>query len=91
MIPLVKTGGSPREIGHDVGTEMREPLRAAIAATREGCTSPRAWDAMVDAVGPYLEATEREAPEILDEMRGMAEASGVPLTELLGHNAGGKR
>ncbi len=87
MIPLVKTGGSPREIGHDVGTEMRETLRAAIAATREGCTSPSAWDAMVGAVGPYLEATEREVPEILDEMRGMAEASGVPLTELMAHNA----
>ncbi len=87
MIPLVKTGGSPREIGHDVGAAMREPICAAIAATREGCPSRQGWDAMVDAASPYLEATEQAAPEILDEMRGMAEASGVPLAELMAHHA----
>ncbi len=58
MIPLVKTGGSPREIGHDVGAAMREPICAAIAATREDCPSRQAWDARVDAASAYVKATE---------------------------------
>ncbi len=87
MIPLVKTGGSPREIGQDVGTAMREPLQAAIAATRASFPSRGAWRSAVEAPGPYLEATERAAPEIVDEMRGMADAAGVPLAELVAHNA----
>lgn len=66
---------------------MREPIRAAIAATREDCTSRQAWDAMGAATGPYVDATERCAPEILAELQGMAEAIGVPLAQLMGHNA----
>lgn len=86
MIPLVETGGSPFAIGHDVGAAIGERLRAVAAAVREG-EPPGVWDRMVAAVGPYRDAIERWAPECADELRGMADGSGVAYETLLAINA----
>lgn len=42
---------------------------------------------MVVAVGPYVNATEQAAHEILDEMRSMAEVILVSPVDLMAHNA----
>ncbi len=86
MIPLIETGGTPREIGHDVGRAMREQLQAVAASSRAevgrlGGDGPR------DGIRPYPEATERTAPEVVAELRGMADASGVAFETLFVVNA----
>ncbi|MDP9365756.1 MAG: C45 family peptidase [Chloroflexota bacterium] len=87
MIPLVETGGDPRQIGQDVGRAMRDRIQAAAAAARDALTTAVGGDAE-RAVGPFVEATERRAPEILAELRGMADGSGVPFATLFALNAG---
>jgi isopenicillin-N N-acyltransferase like protein len=87
MIPLIETGGSPYEIGHDVGNGVRDALRAAMAEVRARYERRGASEAMVEAAAPFVAAVERLAPECLDELRGMAAGAGVPFEDLLLANA----
>jgi isopenicillin-N N-acyltransferase-like protein len=86
MIPLIETGGSPWEIGYDVGRETREMLQAVAASSRAELGA--AADGEVNSsIRVYLEATERVAPGLVEELRGMAEGSGVPFETLFAVNA----
>jgi isopenicillin-N N-acyltransferase-like protein len=86
VIPLIETGGSPREIGVDVGREAREQIQTACAHTRAelGGVDPAEVAANI---GPYLAATEAAAPWVVEEMRGMAEGAGVAFESLFVLNA----
>lgn len=86
VIPLISTGGSPYAIGFDVGTAMADQIRAAAASTRADFA--RAGDGgALGRVSDYVDATEREAPDLLEEIRGMAEGSGVSFDDLFVLNA----
>lgn len=86
MIPLIETGGSPREIGIDVGRGARDQIQAACAQSRAelGGVDP---DEVSASIGPYLAATETAAPWVVEEMRGMAEGAGVAFESLFVLNA----
>ncbi|MCC6791735.1 MAG: hypothetical protein IT336_08625 [Thermomicrobiales bacterium] len=86
MIPLIETGGSAYEIGVDVGRAVGDQINAAAASTRADiarATDPR----VMETVREYLAATEAAVPELVAELRGMADGSGVTLTELFVMNA----
>jgi isopenicillin-N N-acyltransferase-like protein len=86
MIPMIETGGTPYEIGYDVGRAARDQIRAAAASTRaDYARSPD--ERVIDRIDAYVTATERTAPEILEELRGMADGSGVSFAELFVMNA----
>jgi isopenicillin-N N-acyltransferase-like protein len=86
MIPLIETGGTPYEIGFDVGRAVGDRIQAAAASTRANYA--RADDErVVERIGAYLAATEQTAPEIVEELRGMADGSGVQFAELFVMNA----
>jgi hypothetical protein len=86
MIPLIETGGSARDIGHDVGTGVAEQLQAAVAATREGYSSEQ-WSRIEAALPSILDAIDRHAPECGEELRAMAAAAGVRYEDLVIGNA----
>jgi isopenicillin-N N-acyltransferase-like protein len=86
VIPLIDTGGTPFEIGHDVGTAVMDQLHAAAASTRADIA--RVTDpAVMQTVRAYLDATRAAAPDAIAELEGMAEGSGVTLIELFVMNA----
>lgn len=82
MIPLIETGGGPRDIGHDVGTAVREQLVAAVAAIR-GAYPPPHLEAIEAALPPLLAAIQEHAPECGEELRGMAAGAGVAYEDLV--------
>jgi isopenicillin-N N-acyltransferase-like protein len=86
-IPLIRTGGTPREMGVDIGRAAREQIQAAAAQAEDelGGTDPAL---VLGNLGPFLAATETAAPWLVEELRGMAEGSGVPLETLFLLNAG---
>ena len=86
MIPLIETGGSWREIGFDVGRGVRDQLYVAADSTRAelGGIDPAE---VIGNIGPYLRITEDAAPDVIEELRGMAEASGVDFETLFVLNA----
>ena len=87
MIPLIETGGSWRDIGFDVGRAVREQLHVAAASTRAELGGVDPAEVMAN-VGPYLRITEEAAPDVIEDLRGMAEGSGVSFETLFVLNAG---
>jgi isopenicillin-N N-acyltransferase-like protein len=86
MIPLIETGGTPFDIGLDVGEQAKEVINAAAASTRADLArthDPRVMDTIQD----YLNATAAYAPELVEEMSGMAEGSGATVIEIFVMNA----
>jgi isopenicillin-N N-acyltransferase-like protein len=87
VIPLVSTGGTWRDIGYDVGQAVQEQLHVAAASTRAELGGVDPADVLGN-IGPYLRITEEVAPDVIAELRGMAEGSGVPFETLFVLNAG---
>ena len=87
MIPLIETGGSWRDIGYDVGRGARDQLQTAAESTR---AEPGGIDPanVMENIGSYLRITEEVAPDVIAELRGMAEGSDVPFETLFVLNAG---
>ena len=86
MIPLIETGGAWRDIGYDVGIAVRDQIQTAAASTRAELGGIEAVDVMGN-IAPYLRATEEVAPDVIAELQGMAEGSGVPFETLFVLNA----
>ena len=86
MIPLIETRGSAYEIGRDVGIAMAEQISAAAQTTRADIARV-ADKAVMETVHRYLAITEETVPELVEELRGLADGSGVSLTELFVMNA----
>lgn len=86
MIPLIETGGSAFEIGYDIGVAMREQIGAAAASTRADLARA-AEPEVTGTIHAYLSATTSAAPTLMEELRGLAEGSGVTLLELFVMNA----
>jgi isopenicillin-N N-acyltransferase-like protein len=86
VIPLIETGGEWRDIGIDVGRAARDQLQVAAASTRSelGGIDPAE---VLGSIGPYLRITEEVAPDVVAELHGMAEGSGVPFETLFVLNA----
>jgi len=87
MIPLIETGGSWRDVGYDVGVGVREQLQCAAASCRAELGGIEPTDVVAN-IEPYLRITEEVAPDVIAELRGMAEGSGVPFETLFVLNAG---
>jgi isopenicillin-N N-acyltransferase-like protein len=86
MIPLIETGGTPFEIGYDVGAAMKEQITAAASSTRADlarATDPR----VMERIQAYVSTSEEAAPSLHEELRGMAEGSGVSVLEFFVMNA----
>ncbi len=87
MIALVRAGGTPYEIGHTVGAQLREMLHEATAAYREGFVARHGWGRIEAAAAAYLAITERVLPRCVEELRGMADGAGLDLPTLFTMNA----
>ena len=81
----IEVSGTPLEMGRQIGEAAREEIRgfAAIGLERVNKTIPvaraRALAVARDSI-PYVESY---SPDMLEEMRGMEDSSGVSLEELM--------
>ena len=97
-MPLIELYGSPRERGHIHGEALKNNIATVIDSWlshlgsygQQGQTA-RALDttAYLDAFFSktnYLQAVEHWAPQLLEEIRGIAEGSGQTFKHILGLN-----
>jgi isopenicillin-N N-acyltransferase like protein len=84
---LLEASGTPFELGVAVGRETGESIRAVL---RERATwwqelqaFARAQPSLVDR---FLVGARRHCPEAVDELRGLAQGSGLPFQDLLVQN-----
>ncbi len=89
MYPRILVNGDPRERGQAYGEEARE----RIALTRDGYESAFGevagwtWRQAAQAASAYRNAIETYAPEVVEELRGLAEGSGLGEEDVLAINA----
>jgi len=89
-LPLIEARGTNREIGRQVGEAARERIRRSVAYYEEhiewlaGMTFAAAEERSL-ALRRYA---ERDLPQYVEELVGMAESAGVPLEKLLVLNCG---
>jgi len=82
-VPIVHLYGTPREMGTQYGTLLREPLRALRRYLHAFLSQP-----FRERMLAIARAAEPALPEaIREELRAISEASGVPYDELAALNA----
>ncbi|KAI0424622.1 peptidase C45 acyl-coenzyme A:6-aminopenicillanic acid acyl-transferase-like protein [Xylaria sp. FL1042] len=84
----IKCTGSPYEIGATHGVSAKDKIAGSInfysRLFRTSCSL--AWPEVVQEAAKYTEPLERIAPRYLEEIRGIAQGSGVTFLDILALN-----
>ncbi|MEZ5666092.1 MAG: C45 family peptidase [Alphaproteobacteria bacterium] len=87
--PIVRVGGDPRSRGLEYGRAAQAQVAASVRTYQRLFTDfvGLDWDQARKMGAGYAPAIERYAPDLLEEMRGLAEGSGFALEDILALNA----
>jgi isopenicillin-N N-acyltransferase-like protein len=87
-LPYIRVEGTHREVGRQIGEAAHSLVARGLAYYEQNY--PRlagmTFDEAVERTRPYLSASERHLPQIVDQMRGLAEGSELPLERLFAWN-----
>ena len=86
-LSVVEVAGTHLEIGHGIGEALREGLQEVADAHRAGVESTIGWERAMEIARQLIPLTEEALPHCTDELRGMADGSGVPYETLFSMNA----
>lgn len=91
-LPVVEISGAPLDRGRQYGEAVRPQLHAAIGYYEQafGQSAGLTWDRVTARAARWLEPVRAYAPELLDEMRGIADGAGVDILDVLALNARGE-
>ena len=81
----IDVSGSPRELGRQIGDAAREEVRGfcEIALERVQKTVPISREKAMEVARRSAEFAEHYSPDMMEELRGTAEAARVPIDELM--------
>jgi isopenicillin-N N-acyltransferase-like protein len=84
VVPIIEVTGSPRERGRQQGERAREQILSAVTRYRE--ILPQAiqmtWEKGLREARKFLPYGEAAFPDFVEELRGIAEGSGVPFEQV---------
>lgn len=91
-IRVLEISGTPLERGQQYGEGARDLIGEAIAYYREALSQQTgmSWSQVTASVARWLPISERLAPHLVAEMRGVAAGAGVEFLEILALNARGE-
>jgi len=87
MIPYIEASGSPWDIGHRIGLELRGNFQVLKGRFDDRIEKSMGNEAFRKKVGPLISFSEQHVPLCVEEIRGMAEGADVPFVSLFGMNA----
>lgn len=88
MFPIISVGGAPYERGLAYGRQAAAQIRHSVASyARIFAFYGLDWAAMQERARPFAALIEAFAPELLEELRGIAAGSGRAFEEILALNA----
>src|SRR5437763_1390479 len=93
MLPLIEVdAGEPRERGRQHGEQAREQIAASIEFYRREFEQRTGlgWDEVRSRTPRWVPLIEAYHPDALEEVRGIAEASGFGFEEILALNGRGE-
>ncbi len=85
-------GSTPRERGRDYGAQVTDLIAQSIDgyATAFEESHGLTWDAVTRRAQAWIPLVHHDAPDLLDELEGIAEGSGIDLLSLMVLNARGE-
>lgn len=86
-LPVIDVAGSHLAIGQAIGETLRDGLLEVAAAHHVGVSATVGWDVAMRIASELVPYAEASLPHCMDELRGMAAGSGVPLETLFSMNA----
>jgi isopenicillin-N N-acyltransferase like protein len=91
-IPLIEISGGPRERGEQYGRLAGEQIDASIAYYRQAFTdaSGLTWDQIVTQAEAWVAPATAYAPDLVEELRGIAHGAQRDFLELMAVNARGE-
>lgn len=91
-LPVVEISGAPAARGRQYGEAVRPQLHAALAYYEAafGQSAGLTWDQVTDRAARWLRPVEEYAPDLAEEMAGIADGAGVGLLDVLALNARGE-
>lgn len=81
-IQLLTVSGSHYECGRQIGSACGGLIRRLLSHSQGLLPPGLHWDDCRRAVRPYLAATQRAFPWVLEELRGVADSAGVDFLDL---------
>jgi isopenicillin-N N-acyltransferase-like protein len=89
LFPQITLSGAPYERGHHYGTQAAPQIRRSIASYALLFAYERGfdWQTAQEQARAYLSVLEAQTPDLLAEMRGIADGSGRHLLEIVALNA----
>ena len=89
-LPLIEARGTHHEIGRQVGEASRERIGRSVAYYEEHIEwlAGMPFAAAEARALPLLRHAERDLPQYVAELAGMAEGAGIPFEKLLVLNCG---
>ena len=81
----IEVSGTPRELGHQIGEAARDEVRgfAEIALERVNKTIEISREKALETCRKSKAYVKEYAPDMLDELRGISDSSGVDLDDLM--------
>ena len=85
LFPLVVVEGTPGERGYRHGAEARERVARSVDIHRRAIRlyGGLEWSAAAERAAAYLPILREYAPEMVEELRGIAEGAGLPFADIL--------
>ncbi|WP_329003054.1 C45 family peptidase [Kribbella sp. NBC_00709] len=92
LLTIDLTATDARERGRQYGEAAREPIAASLAFYAESMTrnSGLSWPEILDRAPAWVPVIEGYLPEIVDELRGIADGAGREFEEILALNSRGE-
>ncbi len=86
--PYIEAKGTYREVGRQIGEAERELVLRELDYYGEQFVALAGFSfaEAVERARPYLRPAEEAVPQIVDQLRGLAEGAGVPFDHLFAAN-----
>jgi len=81
-IPTIKVRGSHREIGRQIGAQMRPQIERVLARARADLPTGVSWQEMLLRSQLCLAQSRAAYPQYVEELAGIAEAAEQPFDEI---------
>jgi isopenicillin-N N-acyltransferase-like protein len=92
LLTIDLTAAGPRERGRQYGEAARAPIARSVAFYAESTARKTglSWPEILDRAPAWVPVIEGYLPDIVDELRGIAEGSGHTFEEILALNSRGE-
>jgi isopenicillin-N N-acyltransferase-like protein len=86
--PILEVSGSPYEIGYAIGRHFRRRIERGFRRRKEWFAELRSFmeQDRGSRYDPFVAAAAKYFPDVLEELRGWSEGSGIPFDDLMALN-----